>query len=633
MMNVTMPSKLLTLQIGVRLWCSASGEYTNVGATASGFPQAACFSNANNDVWFSFTAVATDITVTAIGAVPFDSGGTLNNPAVALYSGDCGGAIDELACEADLINNNIVELNEGDLTVGQTYYIRVNGRSNNTGTFQLCVNNFYPPVDPGPDCAAASFLCDTSPFTVQSVTGAGADPDEAAGTCLGENGTQSENNSTWFTWTAANNGMLTFVLTPTNPEDDLDFVVYELAGNSCGSKEVLRCMASGDFPGGNANCLGPTGLAVGSTDTEELFNCDGPGDDNFLAPLQMEIATTYALLVNNFTSTGNGFSIAFGGTGQFVGPNAQFSDDVTGTVCAGESITFTDNSTFNVGNITSREWNFGLGAVPQTATGVGPHTVQFTQPGNISVVLQLETDLGCLVSHVVDYPIDACCDGINEMFASFMQINLDCADDADGAIDVSVSGGTPPFEFAWSTGDTSEDLADLIPGNYDVTISDQIGCETIFDIDVDGPPLFDFAGALTEPTCGGGTDGLIDLTLGGATPPYTFVWTQNGAPFGGNTEDLVDIPIGDYAVVITDANGCQIDSSFVVNELQLELSPDANIVEPSCNGASDGTIELDVQNGQKMYRQEHSTLLSVMRICVWAISKFLLVNLICSKSR
>jgi len=589
-------------------WCSATGEYTNISATTSTYGQASCFSDANNDVWFTFTAVASDVTIAIVGEVPVAPGGTLNNPAVALYSGVCGGTINELRCEDDVINNNIIELYRGGLTVGETYYIRVNGRSNNTGTFQLCINNYYPPVEPGSDCGTTALLCDNSSFTIQSVVGAGTNTNEAAGTCLDGGSGDSETNSTWFSWTAASNSMLTFTLTPTNPEDDLDFVLYELPNglNDCFNKQVLRCMASGAFGTSGPPCMGPTGLRAGSTDTEEAGGCD-TGDDNFLAPLQMEILTSYALLINNFSATGNGFSISFGDEAQFVGPDAQFSDDVTGTICAGESITFMDNSTFSAGNVTTSDWNFGLGAVPQTATGVGPHTVQFTQPGNISVVLRLETDAGCVVSHVVDYAIDACCNGINEMFTSFTQTNPECADDGDGAIDVSVSGGTPPFEFEWSTGDNSEDLNNLMPGNYLVTISDQIGCETIFDIDVDGPPAFNYAETIISPTCGGGTDGMIDLTVSGATPsnttpPYTFAWTQDGVPFGGNTEDLTNIPIGDYTVVITDDNGCQISHEYEVSELQLELSPDANIVEPSCNGASDGTIELDILNGQQPYQ-------------------------------
>jgi len=105
------------------------------------------------------------------------------------------------------------------------------------------------------------------------------------------------------------------------------------------------------------------------------------------------------------------------------------------------------------------------------------------------------------------------------------------------------------------------------------------------------------------PTCGGGTDGAINLTIGGASPPYTFVWTQENAPFGGNTEDLIDIRVGDYAVTITDDNGCQISEEYEVRELELMLDGTATIVSPSCNGASDGTIEIDPSdlNGTSPY--------------------------------
>lgn len=585
-------------------WCSASGAYTNVGATASGFGQASCFDSANNDVWFSFTAVATDVTITVIGDTPASPGGTLNSPAVALYSGDCDDVISELQCEADQ-TNDIVELYRAGLAVGETYYIRVNGRAGNTGTFQLCVNNYFPPVLPGSDCATAGILCDTSPFTIQSVVGAGSDPDEAAGTCLDGGAGNSESSSTWFAWTAANNGSLTFTLTPTNPEDDLDFIVYELPNglNNCIQKQVLRCMATG-LNGNGINpgtCFGPTGLATSANDTEEAIGCQS-GDDSFLAPLQLDAGTSYALLVNNFSATGNGFSMSFGGNGQFVGPNANFTDDDTDNkICVTETITFEDNSSFSLGPIMGWEWNFGLGASPPTATGQGPHTVQFNEPANISVVLRLETELGCIVSEVVDYEISACCNSINQMTASFTQTNLTCADDLNGAIDVTVSGPAPMYNFDWSTGESTEDLTNIAPGNYIVTIYDDIGCDTIFNIDVDGPPLYQYEEATTSPSCGGSSDGAIDLTVGGATPPYTFAWTQNGMPFGGNTEDLSNLPVGDYAVLITDGNGCQINRDFELRELELVLDSESSVTSPSCNGTSDGSIQLTITTGLPPY--------------------------------
>ncbi len=587
-------------------WCSAAATYTNVGATASGFGPASCFDSANNDVWFSFTAIATDVVITVIGDQSIGGGGTLNNPSVALYDGTCAGTIGQFQCETDAVNNNIVELYKGGLTVGETYLIRINGRAGNTGTFELCINNFYPPVEPGSDCPTAAILCDKSPFAIQSVVGAGNDTDEADGTCL-DAGAQgnSESNSTWFTWTAATNGTLTFTLTPTNPADDLDFVIFELPNgvNNCSGKNPILCMASGEFGTSNAPCMGPTGLMAGDTDTVENPGCD-PGNNNFLQPLNMLAGVSYGLLINNFTSTGNGFSISWGGTGEFVGPVASFTDnDPDDILCAGESVTFQDASSFSLGMVTGWEWNFGVGATPATASGQGPHNVVFTEPGEASVVLTVETDLGCIVTEVGVFQVEPCCNSLNQMFASYTSMDLICADDLDGFIDVEVTGGTPPFIYNWSTGDVGQDLTGLAPGDYSVTIEDQIGCDTIFNVTLTGPPAFDYAEDITMPTCNGGMDGAVNLTIGGATPPYSFQWTDtNTGTSLGTNEDLNNIPIGDYTVVITDANNCQITRDFEVRELELILDPNANVItSPSCYGESDGTIQVTIANGLAPY--------------------------------
>jgi hypothetical protein len=64
--------------------------------------------------------------------------------------------------------------------------------------------------------------------------------------------------------------------------------------------------------------MGPTGLKDGSTDIEEDAGCNTPGKDNFLKPLDMVAGKSYALVINNFSSTNNGFAINFGGTGTFL---------------------------------------------------------------------------------------------------------------------------------------------------------------------------------------------------------------------------------------------------------------------------------------------------------------------------
>jgi outer membrane protein OmpA-like peptidoglycan-associated protein len=361
-----------------------------------------------HDVWFRFVTVAPDVTITVMGNTRFAPGGTLSRPEVSLYAGSCKGTITELQCESDNAGKGIVELYKGGLTVGQTYYIRIDGRNNSKGSFKLCTTNYNPPVNPGSDCVSRAFLCDKSPFVVQSIVGAGKDPDELSDSCLGNNlDANSESNSTWFAWTAGSTGSLTFALTPTNPTDDLDFVVYELPNgiNNCKGKIVMRCMAAGDF-NYPSPCMGPTGLREGAHDKRENPGC-GPGKDGWLSPLEMVEGKSYALVVNNFTSTGNGFSIAWGGTGMFQGPVADFmTDDADNVIGLGHQISFTDASSSHFSNIVDYAWNFGVDALPATANGNEAHIVKYDSPGTKSVVLTVKNDLGCVVTRIMDVEVE-----------------------------------------------------------------------------------------------------------------------------------------------------------------------------------------------------------------------------------
>ena len=387
-------------------FCSAVGEGATTGATASNVPPSGCFNINSQDVWFSFVAVASEATV-IIRGLTFDMpGGTLLRPTVALYRGPCD-ALTELDCQSDLFFNNTVELSVSGLTPGETYYFRVEGVI--PGTFQYCLRNYFFNGTLSGDCPTAVILCDKSPFNVEVVEGAGNDPTELDDApCF--NGFASETNSTWYVFTAANSGSLEFTLTPNNPADDLDFVVYRLPNGvgDCSGKNLLRCMAAGDifFP---SPCMGPTGLNSSATDISEDAGC-AANQDNFLAALQMVPGATYALAVNNFTASGNGFQIEWGGTGNFMGPNAGFvSDQPDSTLCLGETITFTDASTNINGAITAWHWNFGLDAQPDTVSSQGPHTVQYTTAGSKTVSLRVKTATGCEVTVTRTFLVETCC--------------------------------------------------------------------------------------------------------------------------------------------------------------------------------------------------------------------------------
>ena len=384
-------------------YCSSPRQFTNVDATASGYENPGCFPDfllePDNDVWFKFTAKANTANISVIGALYGNPKGTLQYPQFALYRGTCNDGLLEIACISDVRGYNIVETFINDLAIGGTYYLRVDGRNGKTGTFQLCVNNYNPVPSPSSDCSSAVVLCDKSSFTVPNVIGAGRNRYELTpGICL-----QEETSSAWYKWTCDKPGTLTFTLTPVNPSDDIDFAVFYLPNgvDDCSVKIPYRCMASGENAGnsfaGWARCTGATGLKSSSGDISEEPGCS-PNDDNFVAAMKMEAGESFALLINNFHNTGNGFSIKFGGTGTFKGPVAHFVVNKL-KLPQDKELWVRNKSSFD-GGIKNWEWNFGVDAKPATAKGVGPHKVRYGSTGKKSISLSIETGNGCQVTKV-----------------------------------------------------------------------------------------------------------------------------------------------------------------------------------------------------------------------------------------
>ncbi len=366
--------------------CSADGAYTSVGATLS--------LDQNKDVWFKFTAIAFDVSITVTG----NGTNPLNSPGIDLYSSISPSYVSSIGSVAN--GATTTTYYKGALTIGQVYYFRVYGRNANVGTFKLCINNYNPILQAGQDYSTASILCNKASFTQTGVTGAGANNRESAGTCLDVGGGGSiEANAAWYKWTAANNGTLTFTITPTVVAplaDDIDWVLYDLGPGGTlpvNSATAIRCDASR-----GVDCRAPdpiyykTGIRDGETKTTEPPGC-GPNINGFVQTVDMIQGHVYALLINNFSNGNNGFTLDFGGTGQFVGPTAAFT--VTGgTPCtAGQIFTFTNQSA----NYQSLQWSFGEGASPATATGDGPFNVTYATTGVKTPVLLALGGQGCTI--------------------------------------------------------------------------------------------------------------------------------------------------------------------------------------------------------------------------------------------
>ena len=489
----------IELDVPLGLTCSNVEAYSNFNATYSTMvSDPMCWTNTMNtaDVWFSFRASGSAVTITLIGNTDFKPGGSLLAPQFAVYEGVCGG-LAELSCAYDGFGNNSVELVQTDLIVGQRYYIRVAAGNAIQGTFQLCTTSFNLVPPPESDCVDAVLLCDKSSFNVENLAGVGADRFEfdQLGLCL-----SFEMASSWYKWVAEESGTLTFTLTPNNPEDDLDFILFELPGglDDCDNKTSIRCMASGantDQPLGDwVRCTGPTGLQLGDPDVVELAGCQEPSNNNFLREVNMVAGQAYVLMINNFSQSGQGFTMDFGGTGTFLGPEAEIEiidGQTLEEIECDKEFTLQESINFPTGTVDQIEWRFGADALPSRASGTGPHTVNYSSIGFKTITLSITTDRGCIYNEILELDVLPCCaDVVGYDMELDSTTDLACFGIPSGEIAVSGVGGEPFYEYSmdginWQFNDI---FIGLDVGDYKLFIRDRKGCIDSIEATINAPP-------------------------------------------------------------------------------------------------------------------------------------------------
>ena len=130
--------------------------------------------------------------------------------------------------------------------------------------------------------------------------------------------------------------------------------------------------------------------------------------------------------------------------------------------------------------------------------------------------------------------------------------NVSCFGDNDGSATVEASGGTPPYTYLWSNGQTGQTAINLPAGNYTVTVTGSGGSgSATATAAISQPPALNQTVAVSGPiTC---LQPLVTATANanGGVSPYTYAWSD------GQTGSQASFTVpGDYMVVVTDANGC-----------------------------------------------------------------------------
>lgn len=150
-----------------------------------------------------------------------------------------------------------------------------------------------------------------------------------------------------------------------------------------------------------------------------------------------------------------------------------------------------------------------------------------------------------------------------QLTISAVGLDVKCFGDSTGRAVASGSGGTVPYSYLWSTGQTSSTINGLPKGNFVVTVTDANNCQTNQLVSINQPNPLQLSITATDESAPGASDGTATPILSGGTPPYTqFQWSNGG------TDSLQNaLAAGVYTVTVKDANGCTIMDSVIVGSL------------------------------------------------------------------
>lgn len=175
------------------------------------------------------------------------------------------------------------------------------------------------------------------------------------------------------------------------------------------------------------------------------------------------------------------------------------------------------------------------GATTSVNPNLGPGTYSVTVTDMNGCTISGSTSVGNPVPIIIDVTVT----------------NPPCSGGGTGSASASVTGGTSPYTYQWSTGSTLSSISGLAPGSYGLTVTDLLGCtesETVTIV-----PQSNISLNITPtPSSGCGTsNGSAALAISGGVAPFNILWSNGGT---GNT--ISGLAPGNYGVTVTDANGC-----------------------------------------------------------------------------
>jgi gliding motility-associated-like protein len=178
---------------------------------------------------------------------------------------------------------------------------------------------------------------------------------------------------------------------------------------------------------------------------------------------------------------------------------------------------------------------------------------------------------------------------------------ISCFEANDGTIGITVEGGTLPYTYSWTRDglpfSADEDLANLGPGDYEITASDANNCGPITQsFLIEEPPLLVVTlNAQTDVLCFGESTGAIAMNVVGGRPDYMYSWIGPDG-FTSANQNIDTLFAGVYTVMVTDNSGCTdtLEVEIIQND---EITIDFTTTEIECYGDNDASITINTISG------------------------------------
>lgn len=333
-----------------------------------------------------------------------------------------------------------------------------------------------------------------------------------------------------------------------------------------------------DFGDGN------TGTAV-----DQMVVFGGDGGAYPVTYIQHSYAANGTYSISLTVQNGCGNSLTENMTIQ-IGGNLQVNGELTSSpppysTCAPIDFIAFGGETYN--------FDFGDGNNINTTSPTVSHT--YASAGQYIVSVLITNGCGNAATYTMPLQVDSA--GGAALALDSLR-NPSCVGNADGYAAVNVISGNQPYTYQWNdvNGQTTSAASSLSAGWYNVVVTDGIGCISNLNVNVVDPAAMTFTSSVTNSNCGSADGAATVAVTGGGSAPYSYSWSS-----GQTTSAAQGLAAGMYYVTVTDTKGCAGIEYIGISEnggASVSLNT-ANQV--SCNGLSNGSINIDVTGGSPPY--------------------------------